>query len=225
MSGRASAVDPVDGYEDNVFVNCPFDDRYADLLKPLLFTVVYLGYRPRIASERSDAGEHRLSKICQLISESRYSIHDLSRLKARTAGDLARMNMPFELGIDYGSRRFGPSHMQAKRYLVLGNSTRDFKAALSDLAGVDIKSHESKPDEVVRAVRDWFYETLGIHDADSPTVIWYRFNDFTTALFEQRLAEGIAERDVERDIQKMPVPEYINSASAWVTENLDDRSA
>jgi hypothetical protein len=36
----------------NVFVNCPFDDKYLRLLRPLLFTVIYLGLKSRIALER-----------------------------------------------------------------------------------------------------------------------------------------------------------------------------
>jgi len=93
------------GFETNVFINCPFDEDYLPLLRPLLFTLVYLGYSPRIASERSDSAENRVDKICGLIRESMYSIHDLSRLRAREVGEFYRMNMPFELGIEYGCRR------------------------------------------------------------------------------------------------------------------------
>jgi hypothetical protein len=102
---------PVD-FDRSVFVNCPFDDAYLALLRPLLFTVIYLGYAPRIASERSDSGESRLDKICELIRSCRYSIHDLSRLKAARADEFYRMNMPFELGIDYGARQYGPEHLR-----------------------------------------------------------------------------------------------------------------
>ena len=72
------------------------------------------------------------------------------------------MNMPFELGIDYGSRQHGPEFMRGKKCLILEKEAYDFKAALSDMSGVDIKSHRNKPEEVVRAVRDWFYETVGL---------------------------------------------------------------
>ena len=107
------------GYESNVFINCPFDDDYYSLLRPLLFTVVYLGFTPRIASERSDSAENRVDKICSLIRESKYSVHDLSRLKAKRAREFYRLNMPFELGIDYGSRLFGSAPMNQKKCLIL----------------------------------------------------------------------------------------------------------
>jgi hypothetical protein len=73
------------GFERNVFVNCPFDKRFQPLLRPLLFTIIYLGLQPRIALERTDSGESRLDKILELIRESKYSIHDLSRSEANAA--------------------------------------------------------------------------------------------------------------------------------------------
>lgn len=69
-------------FNKNVFINCPFDKKYKLLLKPLLFTILYLGYQPRIASESSDSGETRINKIFKLIQESKYSIHDLSRIQS-----------------------------------------------------------------------------------------------------------------------------------------------
>lgn len=215
MNGAALAG-AIDGYESNVFVNCPFDDNYLDLLRPLLFTIVDLGYRPRIAAERSDSGENRLEKICELIRHSKLSIHDLSRLKAARAREFYRLNMPFELGIDYGSRQHGPEFMKDKKFLILERRPHDFNIALSDLSGVDIKSHGNEADEVIRAVRDWFYETVGLRDIPYPKVVWWRFNDFTTSLFEARLAEGISEDDVKEDIARMPIPEYLDCVASWV---------
>jgi hypothetical protein len=58
-------------FDDNVFINCPFDREYYGLLRPILFTVIYLGLQPRIALERSDSGEARIEKILELIQESK----------------------------------------------------------------------------------------------------------------------------------------------------------
>jgi len=66
-----------ENYHKNVFINCPFDDKYFDLLQTLIFTICYYGFTPRISLESSDSGQLRLDKIIQLIKESRYSIHDL----------------------------------------------------------------------------------------------------------------------------------------------------
>ena len=222
MSEAPSSEEAPSGYASNVFVNCPFDDEYRSLLRPLLFTVVYLGYTPRIASERLDSAENRVDKICELICESKYSIHDLSRLKASQAEEFYRLNMPFELGIDYGAREYGAPYMEGKQCLILEKGPYDFQKALSDLSGVDIKHHEEEPDEIVRAVRDWFYETLGETDADYPKVVWYKFNDFTTNLYDSRLDEGIPEDDVEEDIERMPISEYLDAVEEWIAKNRDE---
>lgn len=197
-------------YDANVFINCPFDSRYFSLLRPLLFTVTYLGFRPRIASERSDSGENRVDKICDLIRQSRFSIHDLSRLKAERADEFYRLNMPFELGIDYGARRFCESEFRDKRFLILEKQRYDYQKALSDLSGVDIKSHDGEPEEVVRAVRDWFVETAGLRGVATATVIWWQFGDFTTAFYETMKAAGSPKKD------RCPFPSTsTTSATGW----------
>ena len=109
MMALPEPLDAPDGYQSSVFVNCPFDAKYSELLRPLLFVTIYFGHNPRIATERSDSGENRLNKICGLIAACRYSIHDLSRLKSSKADEFSRMNMPFELGIDFGTRLHGSS--------------------------------------------------------------------------------------------------------------------
>jgi hypothetical protein len=199
-------------FESNVFLNCPFDRDYYPLLRPLVFTIIYVGFYPRIASERSDSGETRLDKICALICSSKYSIHDLSRLKAALVGELYRMNMPFELGLEYGARAFGSSPLDQKQCLILERERHDFPKALSDLAGVDIKSHSNEPDEVVRSVRNWFTETVGLRGLDSPTVIWYRFTDFASDFFDARQAEGFT----DEDLNMMPISEYMDFIRDWI---------
>ena len=74
-------------FEKNVFINCPYDEEYKSLLRPLLFTIICLGHNPRISSERSDSTENRIDKICELINESKYGIHDLSRIKSQESKD------------------------------------------------------------------------------------------------------------------------------------------
>lgn len=201
-----------EGYDKNVFINCPFDSAYHPLLRPLLFTIVYLGFNPKIASERSDSGEFRLAKISGLIRESRYSIHDLSRLQAGKKGEFYRMNMPFELGIEYGCRLFGGSPLNEKRCLVLEKQPFEYMKALSDLSGIDIKNHHEDPIKLVRQVRNWFVETVGLRGASSAGVIWYSFNDFMADFYQKREAEGFD----EEDLNMMPVPEFIHFIRDWL---------
>jgi hypothetical protein len=83
-------------FERTVFVNYPFDEDYAPLLEAEIFCVVYFGFSPRLANERLEAGKNRLDKIFNMIRGSKYSIHDLSRCKAKQSAEYFRMNMPFE---------------------------------------------------------------------------------------------------------------------------------
>lgn len=199
-------------FQRNIFINCPFDPAYKALLRPLLFTILSVDLVPKIASERSDSGEQRIDKICELIESSQYGIHDLSRLKSQKKNELSRHNMPFELGIDYGSRKFGALHFREKKFLVLEKERFEFSKALSDLAGIDIKSHNDDPEDLIRAVRNWFVETIGLKNVTPPSVLWNDFNEFM-ADFD---AERRRERFSEKDIYEMPVPEFIDHIRTWV---------
>lgn len=93
-------------FETSVFLNCPFDDEYLPLLRPILFAIIDLGFTPWIALESLDSGKPRIEKIISLIEASKYAVHDLSRSQARAPGEYYRLNMPFELGLDVGCRLF-----------------------------------------------------------------------------------------------------------------------
>lgn len=203
-------------FRTSVFINCPFDEQYKFLLRPMLFTLLYVGLIPRLASERSDSLEQRIEKILSLVKECRYSIHDLSRLKAEKAEEFFRLNMPFELGIDYGCRRIANNHLRTKRSLILEAKRYDIQKALSDLNGVDIKSHDNDPVQTVRALQHWFIETVGLTDVDSPSVIWDRFNKFSYDFYLTRKAQGYS----KDDLNMMPVPQYIRFITQWIKANI-----
>ena len=197
-------------YEKNVFINCPFDDEYRSLLHPLLFTLIYLDFNPRIALERANSAEPRFNKICQLIEESKYSIHDLSRIQATKKGEYFRLNMPFELGLDIGARIFNPSKHKEKFCLILEEEKYRFQAALSDLSNSDIKHHNGEAVNVVKAVRKWFAEN-GFTELPSASSIWYNFNDFMTDFHEKRTNEGFS----REDIYDIPAKELITYMIDW----------
>jgi len=200
-----------DPFERNVFINCPFDARYLPLLQPLLFTVVSLGFTPKIALDRSDSAELRLDKISWLIQQSRFSIHDLSRIQAARKGKFSRMNMPFEFGIDYGCRLYGRGKLKSKACLILSKRQFEHMRAISDVAGIDAKHHNDHPPELVRQVRNWFVETVGVSGVPSASSLWYRFTDFMTDFYEKRVAEGFS----PDDLNSMPVREFVNFILSW----------
>lgn len=198
-------------FSKNVFINCPFDPDYTPLLRPLLFTILYLGYIPRIALERFDSGEARIQKICELIGNSKFSIHDLSRIQSSGKNEIYRLNMPFELGIDIGCRLFKEGVAKLKKCLILEKEQYRYQKALSDLSNSDIKRHNNEPEEIVRQIRNWFVENEQ-PKATSATKIWENFNEFMADFYEKRKKEGFK----NKDLQMMPVPEYINFIKEWL---------
>ncbi|MEM1368616.1 MAG: hypothetical protein AAGG02_11480 [Cyanobacteria bacterium P01_H01_bin.15] len=198
-------------FERNVFINCPFDEKFRPLLRPLLFTVYYLGFTPRIALENQNSAEVRIEKIFRLIEESQYSIHDLSRLQAETVGEFYRLNMPFELGIDFACRRFKPGKSSDKKCLVLETERNRYQAALSDVSGSDIGVHKNDPQEVVFVVRNWLNNEAQLK-ADDPTVIWGAFTDFMAENYDELKARGFSPRDIER----LPINELMRFMEQWV---------
>lgn len=141
-------------YDVSVFVNCPFDDAYRPLLHAVLFTIHDCGFLARTALEDVGSGETRVDKIVRIVRDSRFSIHDISRVEVTPDHPLPRFNMPFECGLAFGARRFGPGKSAAARdLLVLAAERTQDRLTLSDLAGQDKAYHANDPHKAVRAVR------------------------------------------------------------------------
>lgn len=208
---------PHTDFEKNVFINCPFDPAYKSLLRPLLFTILYFEFNPKIASQRSNSAEQRIDKICELIESSKYSIHDLSRLKSLKKNEFSRHNMPFELGIDYGSRKFAGKHFGDKKFLVLEKGRYDYSKALSDLSGIDIKSHNENAEDTVRVVRNWFVETVGLTNLKPASIIYNDFIDFMADFDAKRKREGYK----DKDIYDMPITEFTLFIKDWLQSKTD----
>lgn len=202
-------------FKTSVFVNCPFDTDYAPILQAILFCIVYLGLTPRLATERQDSGENRIDKIRELIEESRYSIHDLSRCQAARKGEFFRLNMPFELGIDYACRRYFGQGRETKRILILEEKRYRYQAALSDLSGCDIQAHAGDFEMAMRAVRNWLANEADIViPVPGASRIFGKYLDFQEWHYERQLAAGFS----DADIQDYPTKELLKAMQAWKDE-------
>lgn len=202
----------MDNFSRNVFVNCPLDDDYRQLLLPIVFTIKYLGYIPRLSLERVDCTETRIEKIIELINESKFGIHDLSRIVSASENEHYRMNMPFELGVDYGCKKFKEGKWEAKQILILEKEKYRYQKALSDLSGSDIKNHDDEPDKLMAVVRNWFVTTETIR-ADSGNKIWLAYNDFQAFLYDE-----LVEKDGHNSVDDVQIQEVIQLMSEWFNE-------
>ncbi|HUA26165.1 MAG TPA: hypothetical protein VMA54_18695 [Steroidobacteraceae bacterium] len=140
---------------DNVFVNCPFDDEYATTFQALIFAIRACGFLPRSARELDDGGQPRIDKLYSLIQDCRYGIHDLSRTDLDPVHRLPRFNMPLELGIFLGARRYGRSPQRDKRLLIFDIEQYRYQKFISDLAGMDIHAHSGQPETALVETRHW----------------------------------------------------------------------
>lgn len=198
-------------FDRNVFINCPFDKSYIDdLLKPVLYVLVKNKFTPRLSLEVSDSGQIRLQKIIEIIKSCKYSIHDLSIVKSKKAKEFARMNMPFELGIDYGLRSSDIPQMKGKQFLILEAIKYDYTKAISDISGFDIKAHNNETEKIFDCLYSWLSETLKINKQTPPLKMFYDFMDFNMSLFEEKVVEFNSDDVAKNYIEKISIPEYIN---------------
>lgn len=197
-------------FETDVFINCPFDDEFAPLLEAILFTIVYAGMNPRLATERLENGESRLEKIYELASGAKYSVHDLSRCQAAEAGDFARMNMPFELGMDYGVRKAAEALPSEKKFLIFERERYETKRVLSDLGGQDVEAHKNSYETAIKKVREFFRVEAGV-DLPGPSRILGDYETFQGWMTEKKLAEGHSEKEA----LDLPTSERLDEMKAW----------
>ena len=163
---------------NSVFINCPFDAEYLPVFRAIVFTVAACGFRPLHAgARRRESGANR--KNYRLIEQSALGIHDVSRTEADAENKLPRFNMPLELGLFLGAKRFGtPSHRR-KRCLVLDTERYRFQKFISDIAGQDIRAHHGNPKEAVTAVRDWLRNARNARPLPSGAHLWSDYEKFS----------------------------------------------
>ena len=140
-------------YADNVFMNCPFDTEYKSIFNAIIFAIFDCGYVARCALEIDDAGQVRIDKIGRIIADSKFGVHDISRTELDQHTELPRFNVPLELGMFLGAKRFGNTHQKAKVSLIIDRELYRYQRFMSDISGQDIRSHQNDPLEAIRIIR------------------------------------------------------------------------
>jgi len=139
----------------DVFINCPFTADYQNHFQAIVFTVVRSGFTPRCARESDDGGEVRFEKICRIISGCPYAVHDISKTEPDADSGLPRFNMPFELGLFLGAKRFGGRPHRQKKSLIFDRAPFRYQSFISDISGQDIHPHNGKVDQLIRELATW----------------------------------------------------------------------
>jgi hypothetical protein len=194
---------------DDVFINCPFDQRYAKKFRATVFTILYCGFEPRCALEVADGGQVRLEKILKIIGDCRLAIHDISRVQLSER--LPRFNMPFELGLFLGAKTYGGKSHTSKSCLVLDSIAYRYQKTLSDIAGQDIQTHDNDFRELILLVRNWLaqFRKKVLLPGDQPII-----KDFERFL---RQFPRIC-RDAGVTSNRIPFNDFTNVIKIWIAK-------
>ncbi|MBI5111489.1 MAG: hypothetical protein HZA68_05880 [Rhodovulum sp.] len=165
----------------NVFINYPFDAQYQVFFRAIVFTVKRSGFQPRCALEVDDGSENRLEKICKIIAESRYGVHDISRTALDRKSRLPRFNMPLELGLFIGAKKFG-SGQASKRCAIFDTEQYRYQKFISDIAGQDIHAHGDDHRTLIGKLAGWLRDQSNDPKVPGGRAIATEFDTFLAKL-------------------------------------------
>jgi hypothetical protein len=197
-------------YEDSVFLNVPFDSKYSRLFHALVFAVHDCGFVARSALEVEDSGQARVEKILDMIEQSKFGIHDISRAGLDRNTKLARFHMPLELGFFLGAKRYGSAEHKEKRCLILDRERYRYRSFCSDISGQDIRAHKDDPRDAIRAVRDWLSNHRANVRMPGGKAIFERYECFRVQLPAQA-------RDVNLDHRELTFGDFTRLVVGWLT--------
>jgi hypothetical protein len=136
-----------------VFMNYPFDDTFEPTSRALTFAIVATGLLPVCALDLTTPDRPRLQTIVEAIDSCDLSVHDLSRAAGYGDENLARMNMPLEMGMAlfHALRTQQESH----RCAFFVPDAHTYQRFASDLAGLDPIVYDNKEEILVGRAFDW----------------------------------------------------------------------
>jgi hypothetical protein len=196
-------------YSDNVFVNCPFDDAYQSIFRAIVFAVFDCGFVARCALEIDDSSQVRIEKIAGIIAESKFGIHDISRTEPDRKTGLPRFNMPLELGMFLGAKRYGRDRQRSKACLILDREPYRYHAFISDIAGQDLRAHRNEPGEAIKLVRNWLSDSSRRETIPGGKEIGRRYELFCKQL-------PVMCRELRWEEDELTFNDYTNLVSEWL---------
>lgn len=199
-------------YNDSVFINCPFDDNYKPILRAIVYAIYRCGFFPQTALDEDDGTELRLLKIIRKMKGCKYGIHDLSRIELNNA-NFPRFNMPFELGIFFGSKYFGDNQQKRKNALILEREKYTYQQYISDLSGIDTKSHDNDPGIALRRVHSWLNTVSRRKNIPGEKTLLTHFEKFEQALPDLADETGYS-------IDNLPFLNLLDIVQEWVAKLL-----
>jgi hypothetical protein len=182
----ALSLDPA----TSVFLNCPYDPEYLSLFDAAVLATACCGFTPRSALESGTVAEPRMTRITRAIFKSKYSIHDLTRCTGEGDANLARFNMPLELGIAMARRYLARRGADRHDWLVMVPTGHPYGRFISDLAGFDPVTHNGSDRGLVVAVMTWLATRVDSAGTLSPQQVLKGLPEFRRELRRLRKTWG-----------------------------------
>jgi hypothetical protein len=196
----------------HVFINCPFDADYTSLFEAIVFAVSDCGFRPRCALEIDDGSQIRIEKIFNIISDCRFGIHDISKTELDETTHLPRFNMPLELGMFLGAKKYGPDEQREKICLILDRESYRYQKFISDISGQDIRSHGNDPRTTISIVRNWLRSASPSIGMPGGEAIGARYDVF------RRELPSLC-RNLRLQTDELTFVDYTWLVTGWLNEN------
>jgi hypothetical protein len=171
----------------SVFINCPFDSGYRPLFDSIVLAAVACGFTPRSAMESGTVSDSRIDRIRKALFASRYSIHDLSRCRGQGDANLARFNMPLELGFAM-ARRFHDA--KSHDWLVLVPENHEYLGFISDLGAFDPQKHAGTKETVIPPVVNWLKTRPDAGVSPFPDTVIAKLPAYLNQLDDLRVRSG-----------------------------------
>ena len=109
--------------------------------------------------------------------------------------------MPFELGVFFGAKRFGDKKQKSKIAIILDTDRFRYMQFISDLNGVDIRTHDGEHTNAIQRVRDWLTTSSRRKTIPGHLIITREYNKFSANLPAVIARLGL-------DIDSLPFNDY-----------------
>ena len=165
---------------DSVFLNIPYDREFEDLYLAYIVGLTQLGLRVNATFAVPNQG--RLETIIGMIEESKYSVHDLSRIQLSKG--IPRFNMPVELGL-----ALYRSHVTRGKHRVYVFEAKHYRTqrSTSDINGIDPQIHHGNVKGIMAGLRNVFRQA---RDATTVPEMLITYRAVRKKLPELRLNAG-----------------------------------
>jgi len=200
-----------------VFINCPFSEDYQEVFRAIVFSIIRSGCEPRCALEADDGAENRLVKICAIIGQCSLAIHDISKTELDAMSGLPRFNMPLELGIFLGARRFGSGRQKQKRCIILDRERYRYQKFISDIAGQDIHAYGGSVAGMIKEISSWLRGEISGVPFPGGKAIAREFAEFQKAL--PKICD-----EIQIDTSELTFQDYRKIAETWIVQSSDGRA-